>query len=282
MMKYVVITPAKDEEMVIPHILDSMVTQSVLPLKWVIVDDGSVDKTREIAERYAQQHPWIKVVSSRKRERREEGAPIIRAFYVGYELIKYEPWEFIVKLDADLTLPHDYFKSVIDEFKNDGRVGLCGGYCVVYSKGKKTREHHASYHIRGPLKSVRRDCWEDIGGFQEVLGWDGLDEMNAMFFGWKTKNIEKEVIHHRPTASYYNSKNMAYKFGYSRYKNGSNIPLAFVRAMRRIGKHPIGIYSFYYLYGYFSALIRREDKNVSPELAKFINRFHAKRLFGLN
>jgi len=155
-MEYVVVTPAKDEEAFIVHILDSMVNQSILPRKWIIVDDGSVDRTREIAEEYAQRHSWIKVVSSRKWERREEGAPIIRAFYVGYELVRNEPWGFIVKLDADLTLPHDYFKSIVDEFKKDKRVGLCGGYCVVNSKGKKIRDHHASYHMLGGYRGISR------------------------------------------------------------------------------------------------------------------------------
>jgi len=278
-MKYIIITPAKNEQDYIEETLKSVVKQTILPKKWVIVDDGSEDKTKEIANRFALKHPWIQVISSGVQNKRDQGTPIIHAFYAGYELVKETEWDFIVKLDADLTLPKDYFESIIENFNADPKIGLCGGYCSEFVNGQKKKIYHAPYHIRGAFKSIRRECWKEIGGFKAVIGWDGLDEMTAMFYGWKTKNIDKEVIHHRPASGSYQPQKLAYKIGYSKYKNGSNFFLTIIRALRRLGKRPFGLYAAYYLYGYFSALMRKENKNVSPELAKFINNFHLKRLF---
>ena len=137
------------------------------------------------------------------------------------------------------------------------------------------------YHIRGALKSIRRECWEDIGGFREVLGWDGLDEMEAMYKGWDTMKIDLAVIHHRPTSSAYNQIEKAEVWGRAQYLNGRNLFLAIVHASVHLTTKPFLVYSFMYLKGYLKAFIKKENKNISPELAKFINKFHFKRLINL-
>ena len=281
-MKYVIITPAKNEEKLIKFILSSVVNQTIRPSKWIIVDDNSNDKTYEIVKDYARDYDWIKITKCSINNKRAEGAPIIKAFYVGYELIKNDDWDFIVKLDADLTLPKDYFETVINCFRQNNDVGMAGGYCETIVNGIMKREHNATYHIRGPMKSIRRECWEDIGGFKAVLGWDGLDEMMAMYHNWKTKNIDKKVIHHRPTTSDYDQRSHAYLEGYSKYKNGSNVTLIILRALRRLSKKPRIIYSLYFLSGYFKAMMNKESKNVTPELEKFINKFHLERIKNLD
>jgi len=280
-MKYVIITPAKNESKYIQNTIDSVINQTIRPTLWVIVDDGSTDQTKIIAESYSKNYNWIKVIESNKLEERQEGAPIIKAFYIGYELIKDINWDVIVKLDADLGIPNNYFEMVLAEFHKDPKLGMCGGYCIEEKKGRNIRIKHASYHIRGAFKSLNKNCWDDIGGFKPVLGWDGIDEMNALYKGWKTKNIEVGIFHYRPTASYYNQKKLAFKYGYAKYKNGSGFLITLLSAIRRIIDKPYFLYSLYYMVGYIKAYYKKEEKNVSKDLSKFINKFHLKRIIKL-
>lgn len=281
-MKYVIITPVKNEEKYFEHTLQSIINQTIRPARWVIVDDNSTDDTVRIINKYVNINNWINLTSSKKNEERGEGAPIIKAFYEGYKYIESEDWDFIVKLDADLTLPKNYFEEIINCFEQNKKAGLVGGCIVEFKNGKKKAEHHANYHIRGALKSVRRECWFQIGGFLPIMGWDGIDIMTALYYGWETINLDIEVIHHRPTGSYYDQRKLAYIVGYSKYKNGANISLTLLRAILRIKNKPYFLYSYNYLLGYFDAMKKREEKNVSKDLANFINRFHLRRIISFD
>ena len=134
-MDYVIITPAKNEEKYIRYTLDSVVNQTLKPVEWIIVNDGSTDRTAEIVEEYVKKHVWIKLITIRKNEKRAPGSKVVRAFYSGYTKIKKD-YDVISKLDADLTLPINYFRKVIDSFQDEKKVGLCGGYCKINKKGK--------------------------------------------------------------------------------------------------------------------------------------------------
>lgn len=263
-----------------------MISQSLRPSKWVVVDDGSTDNSAVLIQEYASLYDWIIYLKFEdKDEKRSYGAKVVRVFNSGLKTIEGRDYDFIVKLDADLTLPPDYFEIISKTFLNNPKVGLCGGYCVYKKNGKEIIEKMASYHIRGAFKSIRRECWDDIGGFREVLGWDGLDEMEAMYKGWKTMNINLAIIHHRPTNSVYNSASdkieSAEAWGRISYLNGRNLFLATIRALVALKEKPFLIYSLVFLKGYLKALINMDTKNVSPELAKFINKFHFKRLVRL-
>lgn len=279
-MKYLVISPVKNESAFIGKTICSMISQSLLPIEWIIVDDGSSDETAGIVLNYAKQIKWIKYVHRKsENEIRNIGSKVVNVFNYGLKYISQPNYDFIVKLDGDLILPPTYFEAVAKEFQNDSKLGLCGGYCINLIDGTEFVEKSAPYHIRGAFKSIRKECWDNIEGFRDTLGWDGLDEMNAMFKGWKTKVIDKAVIHLRPTGNAYNKKDLAYKQGYANYKNGGNLFLMIVRTLSRIPKKLFLISSFFYFKGYISAFYSHEGKNVSPELAKFINHFHTQRLW---
>ncbi|MCB0395335.1 MAG: glycosyltransferase family 2 protein, partial [Flavobacteriales bacterium] len=204
-MKYYIITPAKNEEQYIRLTLESMVKQTVKPEKWIIVNDGSTDRTLEIAEEYAAKHPWIQIISlDNKGEQRSYGSKVIRAFNAGYRLITDNDYGFIVKLDADLSFPETYFQQIGEAFDADPKLGLCGGYVLERPDEyeiKKTRFPR----VEGALKSVRKACFDDIGGFVEENGWDGLDILMALHKGWEMRNIDVKVTHHRPETSAYRS-----------------------------------------------------------------------------
>ncbi len=276
-MNYKIITPAYNEEKLIQNILESIVNQTHLPTEWIIVDDNSTDNTAKLINVFTRKYKWIKYLFKKSSfEQRSSGAKVISAFNYGYEIIKNKPFDFIVKLDADLTLPMNYFEEVTNAFIKDSSIGICGGYCIHNINNKWIREKSADYHIRGAFKAIRRECWEDIGGFKEVLGWDGLDEMSAFQRGWSSANLKVRVIHHRQTAISYNKLELAKKTGKANYANGGNLFLAMIRTLVRIPKKPYLIFAWKFFMGYLNAYLKKERKNVSAELSKFINNFHLK------
>jgi poly-beta-1,6-N-acetyl-D-glucosamine synthase len=278
--RYVIITPAKNEAEYIRSILESVTTQTLPPAQWIIVDDGSTDETPVIVAEYAARFHWIKCCSIlTTHETRSGGGKVVRAFNKGLAALTITDYEFIVKLDADLTIPSRYFEEVARSFAAYPRLGLCGGYCVVEKGNKLVREKSASYHVRGAFKAYRVACFEDIHGLRPIWNWDGVDEMDAMYKNWQVCTLDLPVVHHRPTSHLYNPYRHAYKSGQEHFKMGSSLLLTLVRTTVRIGQQPCLLGGLCFLAGYLWAFIKREDKIIEPGLIKFTNRFHLKRLY---
>lgn len=282
-MKYVIITPAKNEGQFIEKTLKSVIEQTILPQEWIIVDDGSNDTTYMIASEYAKKHKWIKVLKIENfEEQRSGGSKVVKAFNKGFAEISYLDYEVIVKLDADLILPQNYFEKMFELFNQDPKIGVVGGLILNAINGELIQEGIIDYHVRGAFKTYRRACFEDIGGFKPIWSWDGIDEMEALYKGWKTKVIDIKVVHLRPTTSAYNLVEHAYKSGYEAYKNRTSLFMTILRVLFKLNKKPFVIGSFNYFKGYIDAFIKKEDFNISKEVGKYINKFHFKRIIKLN
>ncbi len=279
--KYLIITAAKNEENYIENTLKSVCQQTVLPIQWIIVNDGSTDRTSEIVRKYTKNYSWIKLINNDNyNEKRAGGAKVVRAFYVGYDSLSSHDYDFIVKLDADLTLPQNYFEEVAKEFRNNSKVGLCGGYCSIEKNGKLVKESSASYHLRGPIKAYRKECFDQIGGLKPMLNWDGIDEMTAMFKGWDVKILPLQVIHHRPTSTEINRgiKSLVFS-GRVYYKNGHDLLLALLKAFHiSVRKKPLVLSGLIFYFNFIYAMIKNEPKNVDKQLAKFIRNFQYNRI----
>jgi glycosyltransferase involved in cell wall biosynthesis len=277
---YVIITPVNNEALYINNTLNSVVRQSQLPKKWIIVDDGSNDETASIAESYANKYSWIRLLKINTQfEPRMGGSKVVRAFNYGYSLIDKDEFDFIVKLDGDISLPFNYFERVLHEFETSPDLGICGGFIInKYSETDLRIEKTNSYLVRGALKTVRRTCWEQIGGFKEVWNWDGLDIMEARFNKWETRSIDLPVIHHRPTTNGYDALQHAFKCGYESYKVGADLFLTVLRCIIRLNWKPYVRISFSFYKGYRLAKKHKEVLIVPQELARFINNFHYNRI----
>lgn len=200
-MKYVIITPAHNEEAYIRSTLDSVVAQTVKPEQWVIVDDGSTDNTADIIQEYVERYPWIKRVTLPVEGSRERGSRVMRVFYEGFRLVEAD-YNFIVKLDGDLSFASDYFECLQDKFAKDSRLGIAGGGCYIPVGNEWQLERVPVDHVRGPTKVYRKACFEEIGGLPLVNGWDGIDEWRAQMKGWKTRSYNELIVHHlRPTGA---------------------------------------------------------------------------------
>lgn len=199
MPSIVIVTPMRDEERTVERTVRSMLAQTVRPLRWILVDDGSTDRTCEIARELARDQDWIEVVQRDDRGRRELGRGVVQAFYAGFERVRDLPWDFVVKLDADLELPPDYFESLLREFEKEPRLGMASGKTFLLEDGERRLEYCHDEHVRGPAKTYRRRCFEEIGGIEPVRGWDMIDETRAQMLGWQTRSfLEYPILHLRP------------------------------------------------------------------------------------
>lgn len=281
-MKYIIVSPVKNEAEHIEFTLESIVNQEVKPYRWVIVDDGSTDDTLSILENYSLNYDWIQIVKNNThKEERIGGSKVVRAFYKGYDSIKEYDYDFIVKLDGDLKLPTNYFTKVIETFKSNRDIGICGGYILNKYGEELIQEGRLDYHVRGAFKAIRKKCFEDIGGFKPIWNWDGYDQMEAMRLGWKTKTFDLAVVHYRPTSSAYNVKIQYYNHGKEAYKTRTSLFLTFLRSLRHSRDKKSVVPGVYFMKGYIQAFFNKEEAVISKELASFANKFHTKRILNL-
>jgi glycosyltransferase involved in cell wall biosynthesis len=194
------VTPVRDEEEHLPLTADALVAQTHRPSRWVIVDDGSRDGTRAVADRYARAHDWITVVSLPRSHERARGAPIVHAFAEGLAALGEAP-EVVVKLDGDVSLEPDYFARVARVFATDPRAGVVGGVAYV-RRGERWIPDGSLRHVNGVAKAYRSDCLRDFGGLPETMGWDGIDEYMARARGWRVHVLpDAPILHHRARGS---------------------------------------------------------------------------------
>jgi biofilm PGA synthesis N-glycosyltransferase PgaC len=261
--KYVVISPVRDEGHLLERLIQSMVDQTLRPGQWVIVDDGSRDATGAIIDEYAARYPWITAVHKSDRGFRSPGSGVIDAFYRGCQHLESSDWDFLVKLDGDLTLSRDYFQKCTKEFLADPKLGIGGGV-VGHADGDGMRiEENPRFHVRGATKIYRRECWQAIGGLVKAPGWDTVDELKANMLGWATRSFpDIPVLQNRPTGATNSVWGNWAKNGRANYVAGYHPLFMFLKCIRRSRHKPLaGLALFYgYLSGYIRRLPRVKDK----------------------
>ncbi|HEY5813596.1 MAG TPA: glycosyltransferase family A protein, partial [Terrimicrobiaceae bacterium] len=180
---YIVISPVKNEERYIERTLQSMVAQTLRPTVWVIVDDGSNDRTAEIVQGYAEAYSFIRLLKLEGGTTRATGVAEVRAFNAGFELTRKFPYDYVAKLDGDLSFDADYFQRLLAYFRERPDLGIASGIYYEMSGARWKPVSMPHYHAAGASKVVRRRCFEDIGGFVVQRGWDTVDEIRSMARG---------------------------------------------------------------------------------------------------
>ena len=273
-MRYVLITPAHNEEAFIEKTLDSMSAQTLLPEQWIIVDDGSSDRTAEIIQRYARRFSWIQLVQRPPRLDRSFAGKV-QAFNAGLEHVQSVSFEVIGNLDADLSFEPDYLEFLIQKFAEDPRLGVAGTP-FTEDDGYDSARHsfEGENHVAGGCQLFRRRCFEDVGGYipNPAGGVDWIAVTTARMKGWRTRSFPQKRFHHYRPLGTAGRSGMAASFSYGEkdyYLGGSPLWQLF-RVAYRATKQPLD--GFALLVGYCWAALRRMKRAVPPELMTFHRR----------
>jgi len=277
-MRYYAIIPAHNEEAFMGLTLQSLAEQTVLPAKVVVVNDNSTDNTAAIVTDFAQKYPWITLVNKKSDAVHMPGSKVIQAFHAGEAVID-DNYDIIVKLDADLILPSDYFETVLDAFAKDEKVGMAGGFAYIEKNGEWILENLTDKdHIRGAFKAYRKELFLQMGGLRPAMGWDTADELLAKFYGWKVVTIERlKVKHLKPTGANYN-KAARYKQGEAFYTLGYGFVITAIAGAKLAMRKKKPFLFIDYINGFLKA--KREGKTmlVTPEQAKFVKDYRWKKM----
>lgn len=277
-MKYYTIIPAHNEEAFMALTLQSLAEQTVLPTKTIVVNDNSTDSTAAIVTNFAEKHSWVSLVNKKSDAVHMPGSKVIQAFQAGYEVID-EDYDIIVKLDADLILPSDYFETILDTFKKDEKTGMVGGFAYIEKNGDWILENLTDKdHIRGAFKAYRKELFLQMGGLRPAMGWDTVDELLAKFYGWKVVTIEKlKVKHLKPTGANYN-KAARYKQGEAFYAIGYGFVITAIAGAKLAMRKKKPLLFIDYINGFLKAKQSGKALLVTKEQAKFIRNYRWKKM----
>ena len=277
-MNYYIVIPAHNEEAFIALTLDSLISQTVLPKKVVIVNDNSTDKTAEIVTAYAEENPFISLVNKTSSAIHLPGSKVIQAFHKGFETLD-EEYDVIVKLDADLILPNNYFETILNIFEKDATIGMAGGFAYIEKNGEWILENLTDKdHIRGAFKAYRKACFQQIGNLKPAMGWDTVDELLSKFYGWKVVTDASLIVKHlKPTGANYN-KTARYKQGEAFYTLGYGFLITSIASAKLAMMKKKPLLFLDYIKGFWKAKAAKTPLLVNAEQAKFIRKYRLKKM----
>jgi len=270
MIRYVLITPARNEGAFIEKTVQSVVSQTVRPEKWVIVSDGSTDGTDEIVKKYLAENPWIDLLRMPGHQYRDFAAKV-NVFNAGYETLKTTDFDFIVNLDADISFDNDYFEYLLGKFDEMPELGVAGT-AFFDSAVKYDYSYTNIEHVSGSCQVFRRKCFEEIGGYKPIKdgGIDWVAVTTARMQGWKTRTFtEKSFIHHKPIGLNEGTMRSRFKYGRKDYYLGAHPVWEFFRCLYQMRKKPYVIGGLVLYFGYIWSFLNLMERPISAELVQF-------------
>lgn len=281
-VKYIIITPVRDEVQYIEKTIASILAQTVLPFQWIIVDDGSSDGTSELLDSQATKASWIKVIHRENRGFRAAGGGVMDAFYAGYDTLSDEAWDFIVKLDADLSFSSNYFEQCFNIFDAEPKLGIGGGTICQLENGsmKVDSVGDPAFHVRGATKIYRRACWEKISPLTKAPGWDTIDEVKANLHGWNTRTFpDLNLVQHKPTGDADGSWRNAFKNGRANFITGYHPLFMLAKCIKRAFRKPFIFESAALLAGFCSGYLKGIPQVPDDTAIRYLRKQQLKRLF---
>jgi glycosyltransferase involved in cell wall biosynthesis len=271
-LPYVLITPARNEEALIQKTIESVIAQTSLPLRWVIVNDGSTDATASIVGRYLAKYEWIELLNLPvHRDRSFAGK--VHAFNSGLERVRNLNFEIIGNLDSDLSFDSEYCEFLLSKFEEDAGLGVAGTIFQEDGYSSASDSFEGQNHVAGGCQLFRRRCFEEIGGYvpNKAGGIDWIAVTTARMMGWKTRSFrEKVFFHHRKLGTAERSPLVsAFSYGEKDYYLGNHPLWEVCRALYRSTKKPYLLEGLALYSGYLSAFFRRMDRPISDELMRF-------------
>lgn len=276
---YVIVTPVRNEEANIEETIRCVAAQTIRPAEWIVVNDGSTDKTGEILEKYSRAYPWLKVIQLADRGAREPGSGVIRAFLRGVQEIKASDWEFLVKLDGDLSFAADYFPRCFEEFRQDPTLAVGGGK-ILHENGEILQGENApKFHVRGATKIYRRRYWDAAGGVPPVTGWDTIDEVKANMLGFTSRTFSDiDILHRRETGSADGAWRNWCKNGRANYVTGYHPLFMLLKCVKRIPQRPYFVAALGLFWGYADGYLRGVPQVDDKKLIEYVRGQQIRRL----
>ncbi len=278
-MDYYVIIPAHNEESYLGQTLNSLLQQSLVPKKIVVVNDNSDDGTERILDEFTSKHGLISKLNTKSSGEHMPGSKVINAFNKGLLLIDQE-YDFIVKLDADIILPKSYFEKIAFVFKGRPQIGIAGGFAFEQDKQGDWKLNHPMNkdHVRGAFKAYSKKCFIAIGGLKNAMGWDTVDELLAQFHGYEIYTDETlEVKHLRPTGKAYNAK-ARHLQGQAMYRMRYGFCITLIASLKMALKQQKRAVFIDNMHGYFKAKKENQPFMVSNEVGVFIRELRWKNI----
>jgi glycosyltransferase involved in cell wall biosynthesis len=279
--QYVLVTPARNEAAFIEKTIRSVAAQTVLPLKWVIVSDGSTDDTDRLVQAYAARHDWIKLVRLPERTQRHFAAKVA-AFNAGYARLAGLEYDAIGNIDADVSFDEEYFPFLLQKLAADPSLGLVGTPYRDPLNQVYDYRYVSIEHVTGPCQLFRRKCFEDIGGYTPVKGGaiDRIADIAARMKGWKTRTYtDKLYLHHRHTGTAQQGVLMAkFRDGAKDYSVGASPVWELFRAVYQMTRKPVVAGGFMLGCGYLWSFLKRVERPVPREMVEFCRREQMERL----
>jgi poly-beta-1,6-N-acetyl-D-glucosamine synthase len=270
-LTYVLITPARNEALFIEQTVLSVIRQTIRPLMWIIVSDGSTDGTDEIVKKYSIEHTWIELVRMPERTERHFAGKVY-AFNAGYSKIKDMQYDIIGSLDADISFDTDYFEYLVNKFPQDPKLGVAG---TPFREGMVQYDYRFSRkeHVSGACQLFRKQCFESIGGYVPIKAGaiDLTAVVTARMKGWRTQTFtDKHCIHHRRMGTAKSNILIAtFKSGYGDYPMGVHPAWQLFRSVYQMSRSPVILGGATLMAGYLWAMLTRAETPVSAEFVRF-------------
>jgi glycosyltransferase involved in cell wall biosynthesis len=274
--RYALITSAHNEELLIEQTIKSVISQTIVPASWVIVSDGSTDRTDEIIRSYCTKYPFIRYLRLERSESRGVISKINALTFAYKSLQDIDGYDFVGNLDADVSFSDGYFEKLLTEFRLDPNLGIGGGLIYEKASGEfRSRISNSITSVAHAAQLVRRQCYEEIGGYVALKygGEDWHAEINARMLGWRVQAFpDLKVMHHRPTGGADWVLRHRFREGKMDYSVGSYLIFELFKCVRRIPESPIALGAFVRFIGFCWSYAGNEGRLVSPDFVKFLRR----------
>ncbi|MFO7180651.1 MAG: glycosyltransferase family A protein [Pseudomonadota bacterium] len=280
--RYLLISPCRDEAEFLQTTIDSVARQTVLPAKWLIVDDGSRDDTPKILAAAAAKYPFIEVVRREDRGHRSVGPGVVDAFYFGLSRVELDEYDYLCKFDCDLELSPRYFERVMEHFEDDPWLGTLSGKLYLRIDGRLVPERTGDENSVGPVKFYRVPCFEEIGGFVREVCWDGIDGHMCRLHGWVARSVDEpdlRIVHLRQMGSSHISLwHGRTRWGRGKYFMGSTPAYMAAVSLYRMAERPYVLGGLGILVGYLKAMAQKHPRMEDPRYLECLRRFEREAL----
>lgn len=278
---YVLMTSAFNEEAYLPRTIESVLAQTRLPLRWIIVSDGSTDSTDDIVRSYGAKYGFIELLRREKHEGRTFCSKV-QALRQAYDALRPSSFDFVGNLDADIELVPSYYERIMEEFARFPGLGIASGAYVEEVDGRRVRFSSPDYHTPGSIQVFDRMCYEQVDGYPLMDGGeDAAAGVSARMNGWQTRRLsELEVLHLKPlrTGTLSRTVRNRFRLGRSDYLLGMHPVFAGLKCLRNLPQTPILIGSLSTFAGYLHGSVFIGKRPVSNQFVRFVQREQFSRL----